>query len=81
MDYNNKLMECLYFLVCGNTELDDLFERVDKLMKEIIDEADWNWSRRNYVINLYNNNASLELISKSTGLSIKEIKKIIENKK
>ena len=32
------------------------------------------------IINLYNNNASLELISKSTGLSINEIKKIIGNK-
>ena len=45
MDYNqvikenNKLMEYLYFLVCGNTKLDDLYERVDKLMKEIIDES------------------------------------------
>ena len=33
---------------------------------------------REMIINFYNNNASLELISKSTGLSIDEIKKIIE---
>ena len=33
------------------------------------------------IINFYNNNASLELISKSTGLSIKEIEKIIEQGK
>ena len=34
---------------------------------------------REIIINLYNNKASLELISKSTGLEIKEIQKIIEN--
>ena len=31
------------------------------------------------IINFYQNGASLELISKSSGLSIKEIEKIIEN--
>ena len=37
-------------------------------------------NKREMIINFYNNGAS-ELISKSTGLSIKEIEKIIENNK
>ena len=45
LDYNlvikedNKLMSDLYFLICGNEELDNLYERVDKHMKDIIDES------------------------------------------
>ena len=33
------------------------------------------------IINFYNNGASLELISKSSGLSIEEVNNIIENNK
>lgn len=33
------------------------------------------------IINLYNNGAALDLISKSSNLSIEEIKKIIEEEK
>ena len=33
------------------------------------------------IINLYNNGASLDLISKSSGLSIEEVNNIIENNK
>ena len=36
-------------------------------------------NRIEMIINLYKNGVSLELISKSSGLSIKEIEKIIEN--
>ena len=35
--------------------------------------------KREMIINLYQNNVSLDIISKSSGLSIKEIQKIIEN--
>ena len=44
-DYNwirnekNKLMEDLYFLICGMDELENVYERVDKLMKDVIDES------------------------------------------
>ena len=45
IDYNdnifkeNKLMKDLYFLVCGLDKLDLVYERVDRLMKDIIDES------------------------------------------
>ena len=45
MDYteivkeNNKLMNDLYFLVCGYDNLDVVMKECDKIMKEIIDEA------------------------------------------
>ena len=45
IDYNdsiikeNKLMKDLYFLICGNDKLDMVYERVDRLMKDIIDES------------------------------------------
>ena len=44
-DYNeienkrNKLMKDLYLLICGLDKLDSVYERVDKLMKDIIDES------------------------------------------
>ena len=113
LDYNlvikedNKLMSDLYFLICGNEELDNLYERVDKHMKDIIDESKKiagiekmnlyltdeemmeldkkhyievgeEKNRREMIINFYQNNVSLDIISKSSGLSIKEIEKIIK---
>ena len=103
-------MKDLYFLICGLNKLDFVYERVDKLMKDIIDESkkiagfekmrlylteeemlenDRNHyielgreeNRNEMIINFYNNGASLDLISKSSNLSTKEIKKIIEQGK
>ena len=38
-------------------------------------------TRREMIINFYQNNVSLDIISKSSGLSIKEVKKIIEGQR
>jgi predicted HTH domain antitoxin len=35
----NKLMKDLYFLICGSDKLEIVYERVDKLMKDVIDES------------------------------------------
>ncbi len=113
IDYNeiiqsdNKLMKDLYFLICGKDELNFVYERVDDLMKDIIDESKKiagyekmhlyltdeemiELDKKHYIkvgeqkklhemiIKLHNNGASMDLISKSSGLPIKEIKKIIE---
>ena len=112
-DYNeienkrNKLMKDLYFLICGLDKLDSVYERVDKLMKDIIDESkkiagfekmrlylteeemlenDRNHYKelgreekaKEMIVNLYNKNVDINIISESSGLTIKEIKKIIE---
>ena len=100
---NNKLMEDLYFLICGENLLETIKENGDKLMKDVINEAkqiaaidqmdlylteeemkenDKNHylevgreeTKREMVISFYNNGASLELISKSTNLSIKQVR-------
>ena len=105
----DELKKNLYFLICGNEELNQVYERVDKLMKEIIDESKKiagiekmnlyltdeemleldkkhyievgrEENRKEIVKSFYQNGASLELISKSTGLSIEDINKIIKEK-
>ena len=35
----NNLMKDLYFLICGSDKLEIVYERVDKLMKDVIDES------------------------------------------
>ena len=108
----NKLMKDLYFLICGSDKLEIVYERVDKLMKDVIDESKKiagyekmhlyltdeqmiELDRKHYIeigreeekhemiVNFYNNGASLDLISKSSGLSEDKIKDIINksNKK
>ena len=60
---------------------EEMMELDKKHYIEIGEEKGRQEKEHEMIINLHNNNASLELISKSTGLSIKEIEKIIENNK
>ncbi len=50
--------------------------RLDR--EEAVEEGE-NRARTEMIINFYNNGASLDLISKSSGLSIEEIKNIIKS--
>ena len=63
---------------------DEMREIENKYYKDLFHEEGRTIGReekeREMIINLYNNGASLELISKSSGLTIKEIQKIIKEK-
>ena len=103
-------MKDLYFLVCGLDKLNLVYERVDRLMKDIIDESkkiagfekmnlyltdeqmienDRNHymelgeekKTKEMIINFYNKNVDINTISEASGLSIKEVKNIIEQGK
>ena len=56
---------------------EDEIRRLDR--EEAVEEG-YDKAQKEMIINFYNNGATLELISKSTGLSIEEIKKIINQK-
>ena len=112
MNSDKKLMKDLYFLICGEQELNEVIEKSDNLMKDVIEEAkqiaDINQmdfylteeemikadeeyykakyleqghleEKENMILAFYQNGVSLDLISKSSGLSIEEIKKIIND--